>query len=179
MAFKGKMGRPRKEGVARTAKGRIRDNLNRTIAATLSVAAAQRGESAHGMMLPGTAAIYIMRAEDRIKVGVSKHPAYRSDKLRLQYGFGLVIEWAARGDDKQVRALELTVHRLLRKSPYHIKGEWYRASVESVAELVMKVARRDGVKLDREIMPDAAQNVPQYETTDTLKELFSTMLDRG
>ena len=153
-------GRPRKEGAVRTATGRIKQNRKRTIAAALSVAAAQRGENVLGMLLPDTAAIYIMRAADRIKVGVSKFPAYRNDVLRREDGLGLVIEWAARGDETQVRALELTVHRLMRKSPYHIKGEWYRATVESVADLVMKVARRDGVKLDRESMPDAMIEPP-------------------
>jgi hypothetical protein len=153
-------GRPRKEGAVRNAKGRIIPNRQKTIEAALSVALAQRGGNLDGAALPGTAAIYIMRAVDRIKVGVSKNPAYRNDELKKETKQNLEIEWAARGREEDVRALELALHRLMRKSPFHIKGEWYSASVASVAELVLKLARQRGVELDRERMATAKREPP-------------------
>jgi hypothetical protein len=159
----------------RNASGRIVYDRKRTVKSALSAALAQRGKNVDGAALPGTAAIYIMRAVDRIKVGVSQFPAYRNDELKKQTKMNIEIQWVARGIESEVRELEQAVHKLLRKSPFHIRGEWYRASVDSVANVVLALAKQRGIILDRERMEDA-KDEPELENCDARRGTHPSVL---
>jgi hypothetical protein len=70
----------------------------------------------------------------------------------------------ASGESEDIIALELAVHRALRGTPAHFKGEWYNLSVEEAIRVVMRTAREIGVAVDAPPRARLAEAVGHYAT---------------
>jgi hypothetical protein len=107
-----------------------------------------------------------MRGEGRVKIGVSKTPAFRCVKVQGQHGFGLAIAWLAWGVEDDVRKLERAVHKLMKKSLFAEGGEFYAVTVQSAIDFVLGFASMRGIALDVGAENDR-RSVPRLKSVDT------------
>lgn len=69
--------------------------------------------------------VYIMKAADRIKIGISKHPAQRRKAL------GRSVEVVYQSEPTAcARQIERLSHDILTRAGLHHHGEWFNASVD-------------------------------------------------
>ena len=71
-------------------------------------------------------ALYVMKAGDATKVGISKSPEKRRKQLQTGNSNPVKIEkivWFE--NEPQARKIEKRIHRYLKKEDKHCKGEWF------------------------------------------------------
>lgn len=92
-----------------------------------------------------TQAIYVMKAPDQVKVGISNSPKTRRLALSIDTKLDLVIAYSAFPGDKNARSLEKRAHELL--ADWSLGGEWFRASAEDAIAAVIQAAKELGLTL--------------------------------
>ena len=89
-------------------------------------------------------AVYVMASDagGSIKVGYSKRPAKRILDLQVSNQDTLRVFWVLRVKGDGARKLERTFHQTARKTPHHLRGEWYSLKPEIAVSALKKIAVR-------------------------------------
>jgi hypothetical protein len=85
---------------------------------------------------PGVGYVYLVKSLDAVKIGYSATPILRlvglqtgnCDKLRMLKRYEL--------PDSHAREVERSLHRVLRKTNHHIRGEWYCLTPQNAVSLI-------------------------------------------
>jgi hypothetical protein len=90
-------------------------------------------------------AIYVMEAGIHVKIGMSRAPAVRAGSMQPGNAADISTAWVARGAAADIKRLEAAVHRKLRGTADHVRGEWYSMSAQRAAKTITRMARELGV----------------------------------
>jgi hypothetical protein len=98
-----------------------------------------------------TAAVYVIcKGDYEVKIGVSKNVGNRSLNLQSSNSQELRIYWAVRFDKPDAYRLETMLHKDLRKTVSHIRGEHYMMSGAQAVDIIKRYAK----KLQLKMIPD-------------------------
>jgi hypothetical protein len=103
----------------------------------------QKGLIAH------TCAIYAIEDLETgyIKIGTSRDVARRLDELQFATPSDLRAFGAFRGFEPTVRRIEELIHRRLKGTAPHVKGEWYRFTPQQAHDTIQAFAKEVGLVL--------------------------------
>lgn len=89
-----------------------------------------------------TAVYVIAKGNAEVKIGVSKNVANRSLGLQTSNSAELNVFWAVRLERADAFRLEKHIHKKLRQTLSHLRGEWYALSPETAVEIVRSAAKK-------------------------------------
>jgi len=96
--------------------------------------------------------VYVMASEGggSIKVGHSKNPVRRLNDLQVSNQDTLRVFWVLRAKGDGAKKIERAFHNAARKTPHHLRGEWYCIKPEIAVSVIKKIA----IKLNIETCAD-------------------------
>jgi hypothetical protein len=94
-----------------------------------------------------TVAIYVISKNDvEVKIGVSKNVSTRALGLQTSNSSELNVFWAVRLERSEAYKVEKVIHKRLRKTISHLRGEWYAMAPETAVSFVSGVISEFGFK---------------------------------
>lgn len=94
-----------------------------------------------------TVAIYVISKGDvEVKIGLSKNVGNRSLGLQTSNSAELNVYWATRLERADGYRLEAHIHKQLKPTINHIRGEWYAMAPETAVHIVKGAIKELGLK---------------------------------
>lgn len=122
----------------------LRGSLDKAVCALTSIEDNQRAmELASRLGMGGYgSSVYIIGPKDGsvVKIGQAADPKLRLSTLQVGNWHDLFVHgllWVDRGPG----AIECYAHKAAKEMNWSVRGEWFNASIEEAAELVLKAAR--------------------------------------
>lgn len=102
------------------------------------------GEHLNGTFYGEKIAIYVICVEDHaVKIGISNTPGNRVVAIQTGQDRLVTVYWAIRASEEEARSVEQAIHKRLRGSNLHLRGEWYLMSpAQAVAEIEREIAKQ-------------------------------------
>jgi hypothetical protein len=85
--------------------------------------------------------IYLIAADaesDMIKIGSSRDPKKRVSTIDTSCPYRALLVYEKQLTGKNALILENEIHKYLKKTPFHISGEWYSISVSTAIAIINK-----------------------------------------
>jgi hypothetical protein len=99
-----------------------------------------------------TVAIYVIsKGDSEVKIGLSKNVGNRSLGLQTSNSAELNVYWAIRLDRADGYRLEAMIHKELRATINHLRGEWYAMAPETAAKIIKNAIKKLQLKTIRDI----------------------------
>lgn len=91
--------------------------------------------------LPQDYSIYVIAADsdrDMMKIGASRSPKKRVAAIDVSCPYRALLMYEKKMEGKNALILEREIHKYLKKTPFHISGEWYSISLETAISIINK-----------------------------------------
>ncbi len=88
-----------------------------------------------------SAAVYVISLDDVVvKIGLSNDPAARARGIQTSQDRAVSVYWAVRLAYADAKKLEKQVHKELRTTINHARGEWYMLAPETAKQVIERIA---------------------------------------
>lgn len=95
--------------------------------------------------LPQDYSIYVIAADserDMIKIGASRDPKKRVATIDVSCPYRALLMYEKKLSGKNALILENEIHKYMKKTPFHISGEWYSISISTAIAIINKSLER-------------------------------------
>ncbi len=123
----------------------MRAGRKRKIGTRVASGALSRTREKRGPHAIDTASIYILSADEySVKIGVSMNPRQRAKDIQVSQDRNICVYWATIMLKPYAYLVETALHKRLRGSVGHLRGEWYLYSPAQAVALVKSEIKAQG-----------------------------------